>query len=140
MLLNFKVKNYRSIKDEITLDLQATSDKTMKNDATFAHGNVSLLKSAVIYGPNASGKSNILKAFFVFRVMVLESLLRSNAPADLPNEFFKLSRETENKPSCFEMTFLLDEDIYNYGFEINKEKVSKEMSPQNKIRNYPRRI
>ncbi|MCK5061202.1 AAA family ATPase [Candidatus Parcubacteria bacterium] len=132
MLLNFKVKNYRSIKDEITLDLQATSDKTMKNDATFAHGNVSLLKSAVIYGPNASGKSNILKAFFVFRVMVLESLLRSNAPADLPNEFFKLSRETENKPSCFEMTFLLDEDIYNYGFEINKEKVSKEWLKQEK--------
>ena len=132
MLLNFKVKNYRSIKDEITLDLQATSDKTMKNDATFAHGNVSLLKSAVIYGPNASGKSNILKAFFVFRVMVLESLLRSNAPADLPNEFFKLSRETENKPSCFEMTFLLDEDIYNYGFEIDKEKVSKEWLKQEK--------
>ena len=132
MLLNFKVKNYRSIKDEIILDLQATSDKTMKNDATFAHGNVLLLKSAVVYGPNASGKSNIFKAFFVFRTMVLESLLRSNTPADLPNEFFKLSSETENKPSCFEMTFLLDEDIYNYGFEIDKEKVSKEWLKQEK--------
>lgn len=132
MLLNFKVKNYRSIKDEITLDLQATSDKIMKSDATFTQGNVSLLKSVAIYGPNASGKSNVFKAFFVFRSMILESFLRSNVSAELPNEFFKLSQETEKKPSCFEISFLLDENIYNYGFEINKEEVSKEWLKQEK--------
>ncbi|MEA3449558.1 MAG: AAA family ATPase [Patescibacteria group bacterium] len=132
MILNFKVKNYRSIKDKISLDLQATSDKTMKEDATFTVGNVSLLKSAAIYGPNASGKSNILKAYFVFRMMILESLMRANAPAELPNEFFKLSSKTENKASFFEMTFLLGEDAYVYGFEISKEKIFKEWLKQEK--------
>jgi len=132
MLLNFKVKNFRSIKEEIVLDLQATSDEAMKSDAVFDCGNVSLLKCAAIYGPNASGKSNIFKAFAVFRMMILESLLRSNTQADLPNEFFKLSEDTENQPSRFEMTFLLDKDIFNYGFEINKKSITAEWLKQKK--------
>lgn len=126
MLLKFKIKNYRSIKDEVVLDLQASSDKTMKDSAVFDLGKVSLLKASAIYGANASGKSNILKALHIFRTMVLESLLRSNSPKNLPAEYFKLSYETENKPSLFEITFSLDDEIYIYGFEINKEKVCKE--------------
>jgi hypothetical protein len=132
MLLNFKIKNFRSIKNEIVLDLQATSDKTMVTEATFGQEKVLLLKSAAIYGPNASGKSNIMKAFVVFRSMILESLLRSNLTVDLPNEFFKLNAETENKPSFFEMTFLLDGDIFTYGFEINKKRVCGEWLKQKK--------
>lgn len=132
MLLNFKVKNYRSIKNEIVLDLQATSDKTMVTEATFEQEKAPLLKSAAIYGPNASGKSNIMKAFVVFRMMILESLLRSNLTTNLPNEFFKLSEETENRPSFFEMTFLLDSDIFTYGFEINKERICGEWLKQKK--------
>lgn len=132
MLLNFKVKNFRSVKNEIVLDLQATSDKIMVAEATFEQEKVSFLKSAAIYGPNASGKSNIIKAFVVFRSMILESLLRSNLATDLPNEFFKLSEETEDKPSFFEMTFLLDGDILTYGFEISKEKVCSEWLKQKK--------
>ncbi|OGT08939.1 MAG: hypothetical protein A2X78_00090 [Gammaproteobacteria bacterium GWE2_37_16] len=132
MLLNFKVKNFRSIKEEIVLDLQATSDDAMKSDAVFNCGNVSLLKCAAIYGPNASGKSNIFKAFAVFRMMILESLLRSNTQVDLPNEFFKLSEDTENQSSRFEMTFLLDEDIFSYGFEIDKKSITAEWLKQKK--------
>lgn len=132
MLLNFKVKNFRSIKDEITLDLQATSDKTMKSQAVFEQGRTPLLKMAAIYGPNASGKSNLFKAFAVFRMMILESLLRSNTTTDLPNEFFKLSSETENKPSFFEMTFLIGEEIFIYGFELNKKKICAEWLKQKK--------
>ena len=132
MLLNFKVKNFRSIKDEIVLDLQATSDKTMVEETTFEQEKVSFLKSVAIYGPNASGKSNVMKAFVIFRSMILKSFLRSNLAVDLPNEFFKLSAETENKPSLFEMTFLLDGDIFTYGFEIDKKKVCGEWLKQKK--------
>jgi len=132
MLLNFKIKNYRSIKDEVVLDLQATSDKTMKNESTFQFGGVSLLKSIAIYGSNASGKSNILKAFTVFRMMILESLLRGNVTNDLPNEYFKLSPETEDKPSFFEMTFFLEKEVFTYGFEIGKEKIHSEWLKQEK--------
>lgn len=126
MILNFKVQNFRSIKDDVILDLQATNDKTMKADAVFEKGDEALLKTVAIYGSNASGKSNILKAFGIFRKMILESLLRSNTPSDLPNEFFKLSTETENKPSLFEMTFEIEEEIFSYGFEIDKKSIFSE--------------
>lgn len=132
MILNFKVKNYRSIKNEITLDLQATSDKTMKNESTFDLGNVSLLKSTAIYGANASGKSNILKAFSVFRMMILESQLRSNIAVDLPSEYFKLSSENVDQPSFFEMTFLLDGETFTYGFELDRKKIHTEWLKQEK--------
>ncbi len=132
MLLSFRVKNFRSIKDEVVLDLQATSDKAMEKDAVFERGKISFLKSVAIYGPNAAGKSNILKAFTVFRMLILESLLRSNTFIGLPNEFFKLSEETKNKSSFFEMTFLLNDEIFIYGFEIDKKKVCAEWLRQEK--------
>ncbi|MBU0999237.1 ATP-binding protein [Patescibacteria group bacterium] len=132
MLLNFKVKNYRSIKDEVVLDLQASTDKTSKEQAVFEIGKTALLKSVAIYGSNASGKSNVLKAFVVFRMMILESLLRSNINVALPNEYFKLSFETENKPSFFEMEFLIDNEIFTYGFEINKKKIVTEWLKEEK--------
>jgi uncharacterized protein len=132
MLINFKIKNFRSIKDEIILDMQATKDKTSKEQAVFEVGKIAFLKSAAIYGPNASGKSNILKAFAVFHKMILESMLRSNMNIDLPNEYFKLNSETENKPSFFEMKFLISDTVFVYGFEINKKKVCAEWLKQEK--------
>ncbi|MDH4330312.1 MAG: ATP-binding protein [Candidatus Moranbacteria bacterium] len=125
-MVGFKVKNFRSIKDEVYLDLRATSDKTMKAQSVFENDKTALLKSAAIYGPNASGKSNIFKALIVFRLMILESLLRSNTSVDLPAEYFKLNLESENAPSFFEMDFLLNEEIVSYGFEMNKKRICAE--------------
>jgi hypothetical protein len=62
--------------------------------------------------------------------MILESQIRSNIPTDLPNENFKLSSETENKPSFFEMEFLLNGEIFIYGFEIDKKKICTEWLKQ----------
>ncbi|MCF7846716.1 MAG: AAA family ATPase [Candidatus Gracilibacteria bacterium] len=132
MLLNLKIKNFRSIKDEVVLDLQATNDKTMKSSSVIENNDVSLLKSVAIYGANASGKSNIMKAFVAFRVMVLESLLRGNTTTALPSEVFKLSSETESQPSFFEISFLIDNEIYQYGFEIDKKRVLAEWLKQKK--------
>lgn len=126
MLLNFKIKNFRSIKDEVVLDLQAASDTTMESHAIFEIGKKPFLKVAAIYGPNASGKSNVLKALAVFRTMILESLLRSTLSTDLPNEYFKLSSKTENKCTTLEMTFALDGEIYIYGFELDKKRIVSE--------------
>lgn len=132
MLIKFKVKNFRSIKDEVILDLQATSDQDTKEQAVFDSSDVSLLKTLAIYGPNASGKSNIFKALMVFRTMIIESLIRSNLPTPLPNESFKLSSVTDDKPSLFEATFLIDDKVLIYGFEIDKEKVISEYLKQEK--------
>jgi len=126
MLINFKVKNFRSIKEEVVLNLQATSSKEFRNEATYEDKNYSIIKTAVIYGANASGKSNLLKAVMSFKAMVLESLIRRNISAGLPSEFFKLNTETQNKPSGFEISFLLNEKIFTYGFEFDKERIYSE--------------
>ena len=69
MLISFKIKNFLSIKDEIELSLDSTSSKSNPQNV-FKAGTYSLLKSCAIYGPNASGKSNIIKAFFFFGALV----------------------------------------------------------------------
>jgi len=132
MILNFKIKNFTSIKDEVVLDLRASSDNTLKEQAVFEGEGKAFLKATAIYGPNASGKSNVLKAFTVFRAMILESLLRSTLKSDLPNRFFKLSSETIDKPSFFEVEFLIDDKVHIYGFEIDKQKICAEWLRQKK--------
>lgn len=132
MLLNIKIKNFRSIKDEVVLDLQATSDTTMKSSSVFEIDDIAILKTAGIYGSNASGKTNTLKALSILRMMVLESFLRSTLPIALPSEHFKLSNATENLPSYFEITFLLNNEIFIYGFEIDKKKICSEWLNQKK--------
>jgi uncharacterized protein len=126
MLLSFKVKNYRSIKDPVLFDLQATNDDSHVNDAVFECGKFSLLKSAAIYGPNASGKSNIFKAFLVFRLMILESLFRSTLTENLPSEPFKLDVKRVGEPTSFEMKFLLDGEVFSYGFQFNTQRIWSE--------------
>lgn len=122
MLIKFKIKNYRSINKEICLNFKASIDKTFENESTI-HGN---LKTIGIFGQNASGKSNILKAFKEFKKIVIQSVLLSNTEQSLPNEFFKLNKNAINKPSLFEITFLLNDKVYIYGFEINKQEIKKE--------------
>ena len=61
MILQFKVKNFLSIREEQILDLTAATDKTYEEYAVVKIKNVRISKLGVIYGPNASGKSNILR-------------------------------------------------------------------------------
>jgi AAA15 family ATPase/GTPase len=126
MLIEFKTRNFRSIKDEVVLDLRATKDKTMSKEAVFENGKECLLKTISIHGANASGKSNIYRAFFVFGDMIKKSYLRSNLENKLPSEFFKLNSDTQKKSSFFEASFVVDKKVFIYGFEIDKERVISE--------------
>ena len=75
MILQFKAKNILSIRDEQTLDFTASADNTYEEYAVVKIKNVRISKLGVIYGPNASGKSNILKAlFWLFKFMTNEDL------------------------------------------------------------------
>lgn len=65
MLVEFSVANFRSIKDKITLSMQATSLRD-KPENKFTENGMEFLRTAVVYGPNASGKSNLFKAFNTF--------------------------------------------------------------------------
>ena len=75
MILQFKVKNFLSIREEQTLDFTASADKTYEDYAVVKIKGVRISKLGVVYGPNASGKSNILKAlaWFIFYLVASRS-------------------------------------------------------------------
>lgn len=127
MLLEFMVKNYMSFKDANTLSLIATKDND-KFDAQVANidGKIRVLKNAAIFGANASGKSNFLQAVGFARDFVISSSKDSQQGDAIDYSPFLFSTATENAPSVFELTFLVDSIVYRYGFEVNEEKVINE--------------
>lgn len=128
MLVEFHVKNFRSLRDEQVLSLVASSDKIMSDTHTLATGLVAapqLLKSAVIYGANASGKSNLIKALQYMRGAVLNSAtLQSNKYPTAPP--FQLDTNSCGLPTEFEVTFILEGVRYQYGFAIMQQRIVAE--------------
>lgn len=123
MLVEFKVNNFRSIKDTATFSM-LTSSKDEEN--CFEVRNYNLLKSSIIYGANASGKSNLLKAMAFMGRLVLNRYKIMQSTDLLPHDPYRLSVETENESSTFEIVFFIDEIKYRYGFETDSEVVYSE--------------
>jgi len=124
MLLEFTIGNFLSIKEPVTLSLEASSISDFPENM-FIKGRYKLLKSAVIYGANASGKSNFLQAISDMRNMVKSSAKMSSTDTFDVTPFL-LNTQTETLPSFFEILFLLDEVRYRYGFEITPSRVHTE--------------
>jgi AAA15 family ATPase/GTPase len=93
---------------------------------SFQVRNYHLLNSAVIYGANASGKSNVLKAMGFMRALVLNRAKVTQSADTLPHEPFRLNAETEKASSWFEIIFFMDDVRYRYGFEADDEVVYAE--------------
>lgn len=127
MLVEFKIGNYLSFKDIVTFSMVA-ANKIKTNvslDANlFEHKKFTMLKSAVLYGANSSGKSNFLNAIIFFKHFLLQPPPVVNN--EIPIDNFRLSETTINKPSFFEMTFFIGGIRYRYGFEITNKKVTQE--------------
>ncbi|MFM9264565.1 AAA family ATPase [Tychonema sp. BBK16] len=85
-----------------------------------------LLKSAAIYGANASGKSNLGKSLSFMKWFMVNSSKETQSTEKINVERFRLSTETEDKPSFFEIVFLIDKKKYRYGFEVNRDRVVSE--------------
>ena len=125
MLIEFTIANYLSFKDKTTLSLLAASITEHKEANIFSIEKYDLLKGSVLYGANASGKSNFIKAMSTMRRLVLKSFEKSSAE-DLGITPFLLSTETENAPSFFEAIFLIDNIRYRYGFEVDDTAIHAE--------------
>ena len=126
MLISFSVENYRSFAEEQTLSLEA-----VKDDAHPGHvvdcGRFSLLKTAAIYGANASGKSNLLKAFEFMARFVRTSATTMNLGDPIQGAtVFRLDRSKAGMPCSFDIRILLDGTEYQYGFSATKERVHDE--------------
>lgn len=130
MLLQFSIKNFRTFKGKATLSLIASNyDKeTREHENIVINENfgLRLLKSAVIYGANASGKSKLLDAFAFMRYFVINSSKESQKGETIEVQPFRLSTETENEPSEFEIIFVHNKVLYRYGFEATTEKIISE--------------
>jgi len=124
MIVEFTVGNFLSFKENKTLSLEATSITEYK-ESTFKAGNYKLLKSAVLYGANSSGKSNFIKAMSIMKRIVMTSVEKTSA-SKFEIVPFLLNTNTENKPSYFELVFLINNTRYRYGFEIDNKSVHGE--------------
>ena len=124
MILEFSVKNFLSFKEKVTFSMIANSNKELNDNYVEIGGN-KVLKSAAVYGANASGKSNL----FEILARVVSMLSSSNSVdinAKLPLIPFKFDKDSVNKPSEFEIKFILDETRYVYGFIADKDKIYDE--------------
>ncbi len=124
MIIEFRVKNFLSIQDEQVLNMVANSDTTFLNSHTSNCEKLRLLKSSVIYGANASGKSNIIKALQTMKTIVVSSV-KNQRGDKLPIIPFLLGDEYD-KPTKFEIIFIQDNKKYQYGFILNSEKILEE--------------
>lgn len=123
MLIEFTVGNFLSFKESRTLNFKATGISELPENVS-KNGIYKLVKSAVIYGANSSGKSNLIKALDRMREVLLDSV-KLNDNESLNFTPFLLST-TENNPTFFEIEFLLDKKKYRYGFEYNEFSIINE--------------
>ena len=130
MLIDFTVSNFRSIKEPQTLSMLATSAKENPENIFTPNEKepeIKLLKTAAIYGANASGKSNIIKALDTMWYFVRNSTNFKRGEKIDYYYPFKLDVSYTTKPTSFEMEFVgADEVRYRYGFSYNREEILKE--------------
>ena len=126
MLLQFKVKNFRSIRDEAYLSLIPSSDK--EHPENLAHtGGRQAVKSIAIYGANAAGKSNVILAFVAAIMAVRTSDIRNVGQKISSMVPFKLDEKTAKEPCSFEFFFIGKDGIpYRYGFSADEDRVHEE--------------
>lgn len=132
MLIQFSFKNFKSFRDEVTLDLSAAK-MTEFSDRVVSEGNDKILPMAAIYGANASGKSNIYNAFGYMADYVIESFKYGDEEEKFeeyrptPFLFDSVSNDAE---SSFEVYFTIPGDkaekTYNYGFCVDRHGVTEE--------------
>jgi hypothetical protein len=138
MLVELQVENFGSIRERQTMTLVASKAiKEHLETHTFSPtgegmDKLTLLRSSAVYGANAAGKSNLVRALWRMGQFVLssdrEDLEGKPVPGLLPPPFvpFKLSPEWVSKPSRFEVTFLQDKIRYQYGFALSGRGVEEE--------------
>ncbi|MDQ6992769.1 MAG: ATP-binding protein [Mariprofundus sp.] len=128
MLIEFSVANFRSLHEKQTFTLAKAAGKELLDSNTFnteAFNSFELLRSAVVYGANASGKSNFIRALQTMKDVVIESATGQRGDT-LPITPFRLSSESTHEPSEFEATFIIDKVRYQYGFSATAERIHDE--------------
>ena len=123
MLLQFEFRNYKSVRDWQLFSLLAEKGVSEKKDSVIIQNNVHVLSSAIIYGRNASGKSNLLKAITALKNIVVESARYNAGSAIREYEPYKLDVKNLTEPVEFKIEFIAKDGI-KYRYEVSyNEKV-----------------
>lgn len=120
MIISLKIENYRSIKDELFIDFKATNrlnEDHLPNN-TFSESGSSLLSSIILYGRNASGKSNILKALKAINFLIEKSMDFKHKQRIPPYEPFKFDTQTKDKPIKLDVEFISIKSKVRYNYLI----------------------
>ena len=120
MLINFEFENFRSFKDKTTLSMKASSQTTF-NDTLIRTDGLRILPSSVIYGANASGKSNVIMALSCFQDIVMCGNISSDILYDL--ELYPFAHDDEYKPIRLMIEFINDNCHFKYGLGILTDKL-----------------
>lgn len=124
MLIQFSVKNFTSFKDKQVFSMEAgTGDENIEN---IINADERILKSTALYGANASGKTNLIKAFSAAIMMIRLSNNRQPGEKLMQMEPFAFDDKTKNEPCEFEFIFNTDNNKYVYGFKADKDKIHEE--------------
>lgn len=129
MLIEFSVSNFRSILTRQTLSMTASSDAAhrQRNVSPGGDNDLRLLRSAVVYGPNAAGKSNLMRAVETLRRLVQGSATALQEGQPIPVTPFLFSKESSEQPSEFEVIFIADDGVrYHYCCGMSADRVYKE--------------
>lgn len=131
MFIAFRFKNFTSYKEEAYFNMTAIKSfkELLETNIITTARDFSLLKTAAIYGSNGGGKSNFMRAISLMgrliRLSYYESL-KKDEERGRTDYYFKLSNQTEGTPTLFEITFLSNNLIYRYGFEIKGFEIVSE--------------
>jgi uncharacterized protein len=127
LLLHFSVKNFRSFEKEEVLNLSAGTGSELRDSNTFEFSqNQHLVRSAVIYGPNASGKSNLIRAIFFLQQFVLASSTAYQEKQKIPLQPFRLNAKSQNEPSEFSIEFICNDIRFTYHVALTEDQIISE--------------
>lgn len=129
MLVEFSVSNYRSISAQITLSTVASAAAKKQPGITFATGNSlapDVLTSAVVFGPNASGKSSLFKAVEFFVRFVCNSASKGSQGEKIKFPQNRVALDCRDAATTMEMVFSHDGEVFQYGFSLTNERVVDE--------------
>lgn len=124
MINGFMCKNFSSYRNELVFTMAADNIKEFDDINTFDTKYGKMLKSTLIYGANAGGKSNFIKAIDTMREIVVTSMLDRNVIKQV--EPFRFRMDSIKEPIMFEISFTIKDILYTYGFEILDNVINKE--------------
>lgn len=124
MLISYSFGNFRSFKDTATLNMKASSQTTF-NENLIRTSNDRILPTAVIYGANASGKSNIISSLNTLRNIVIAGSVSRNIPNLFDLELLPFAHDIDNNPISFFIDFINENTHFNYELKLHVNKIRK---------------